>query len=203
VISPSIQVVLFDLDGVLRRFDPAHGAAIEYRYGLAPGALARAVFDASLIRAAVTGQLSRAGWIAAAGRAAGSVEAAHAFLGYRGRVDEEAAALAAALRAEGLVVGLLTNATNTLDEELTAVGLGGSFDAVFNSSALGVAKPDPRIYARALAALGVPAGAVAFTDDRPENVEAARRAGWRAAVFEGAGAWRRALRGWGVACGSC
>lgn len=44
-------------------------------------------------------------------------------------------------------------------------------------------KPEPEIYEAAAAVAGVAAESIFFTDDRPENVAAARRAGWRAELF--------------------
>ncbi|MFD9698966.1 HAD-IA family hydrolase [Lentzea sp. NPDC059081] len=48
-------------------------------------------------------------------------------------------------------------------------------DAVFNSSRLGLAKPDPAIYRRVLAEFGYSTGV--FCDDTAENAAAAREAG--------------------------
>lgn len=44
-------------------------------------------------------------------------------------------------------------------------------------------KPEPEIYEAAAAVAGVPPESIFFTDDRPENVAGARRAGWRAELF--------------------
>ena len=55
-------------------------------------------------------------------------------------------------------------------------------------------KPDPKIYADAIAAAGVDAGEIFFTDDKPENVEAAIKAGMDAVVLESAEQLTRELR---------
>ena len=44
-------------------------------------------------------------------------------------------------------------------------------------------KPDAHIYAVAEEAAGVHADGIYFTDDRAENVAAARAAGWQAELF--------------------
>jgi len=44
----------------------------------------------------------------------------------------------------------------------------------------GLRKPDDAIYAHVERATGVPGGQIVFFDDVEENVEAARRRGWRA-----------------------
>lgn len=46
------------------------------------------------------------------------------------------------------------------------------------------AKPDPAYYQRALAQFGVPAEESLFIDDRPENIESARRLGFHCVLYE-------------------
>jgi putative hydrolase of the HAD superfamily len=94
---------------------------------------------------------------------------------------------ARALRAAGYKVGLVTNnvreASGTWRALLPVEEL---FDVVIDSSEVGMRKPNPAIYLRALELLGVddPASAV-FLDDAPGNVEGARRAGlWGILVDE-------------------
>lgn len=193
-----MRILLFDLDGVLRRFDPAVGAALEQEHGLSPGALPRAAFSGTYIQAVVTGRVSRARWIQAAGTIAGSIPAMQAFLTHYGEPDPDMVALARGIRADGLPIGLLTNATETLPAELAHVGLTDDFDVIFSSAALGVAKPDPAIYAAVLSALALPAGAVGFIDDGADNAAAAAAAGMLAHHFTGIGplrAWLRRVRG--------
>ncbi len=188
--------MLFDLDGVIRHFDPADAARLEVAHGLSPGALARRAFDPTLLLPAIRGRTSRSEWIRGLGEALGSPEAAAAYLGLRGRLDRDVLALVDVLEAQGVRVGLLTNATDSLPEELAALGLAGRFDVVFNSSELGVVKPEPELYAAVVAALGVPAGHVGFTDDSASNVEAAKEAGLRATRFDGAAALAATLGRW-------
>src|SRR5690606_1701751 len=56
----------------------------------------------------------------------------------------------------------------------------GRFDPMLFSCELGMLKPSPEIFARALDRLGEPAERVLFVDDGPNNVEGAIRAGMRA-----------------------
>lgn len=67
-------------------------------------------------------------------------------------------------------------------------------DAVLFSCEIGVAKPAPEAYRRAVAAAGVPAPACLFIDDLAENVEGARRCGLQALQFTAIPALRAALR---------
>jgi HAD superfamily hydrolase (TIGR01509 family) len=59
-------------------------------------------------------------------------------------------------------------------------------------------KPSPAMYQAALEATGSRAEECFFTDDRAENVEAARALGIRAEVFRGQAALEEALRDAGV-----
>ena len=51
---------------------------------------------------------------------------------------------------------------------------------------MGLEKPDPKAYQLLLEQLALPANEVVFIDDKEENVEAARKLGVDAIVFESA-----------------
>lgn len=74
----------------------------------------------------------------------------------------------------------------------------GAFDAAFVSAHLGLAKPDPAIYAALEAGTGHSGGALLFADDRPENVAAAAARGWQTHLFTDAQGWRARLRAEGL-----
>ncbi len=59
-------------------------------------------------------------------------------------------------------------------------------------------KPEPEIYTAAAELAGVEPGEIFFTDDRPENIEAAREAGFDAEPFSTAAATVKQLRERGV-----
>ncbi len=84
-------------------------------------------------------------------------------------------------------------------EELARGPLAGHLDRVLASHHLGVRKPDPSFYLALLERLDQPAGAVAFVDDREENVAAALEVGMPAHRFMGAGTLRAWLVDLGVA----
>ena len=69
----------------------------------------------------------------------------------------------------------------------------------FASHVVGHRKPDPEGYARVAAALGADAGACLLIDDRIENVEGARGAGWQAHHFTGVAGLRDRLSDAGMA----
>jgi putative hydrolase of the HAD superfamily len=86
----------------------------------------------------------------------------------------------AALRERGLRLGVVSNWDPRLPELLDRLDLAGYFDAVVYSSAVGVEKPDRRIFLEALRRLGVEAGeALHVGDGRLEDVEGAMGAGMR------------------------
>jgi HAD superfamily hydrolase (TIGR01509 family) len=84
------------------------------------------------------------------------------------------------LKARGLGLGIVTDTMYPLAWKLAwlaEVGLGGCFDAVACSTAVGTRKPAPAIYQHALDALGLGAGDVAFVGHDARELEGARRVG--------------------------
>jgi epoxide hydrolase-like predicted phosphatase len=91
-----------------------------------------------------------------------------------------------ALRARGLRTALVTNNAREFGAGWRAmIPIAELFDAVIDSSEVGVRKPDPAIFSLALRELGgvAPEHAV-FLDDFPGNVEAARRLGMHGVLVE-------------------
>ena len=70
----------------------------------------------------------------------------------------------------------------------------GWFDGIVISGELGVAKPDPRIFAHVLETYGLRADATVFVDDLPANVAAAATAGMQPILFTDPAALRVSLR---------
>ena len=196
----TIEAVVFDLDGVVRHWDTELNASIERRHGLAPGAILDTAFAPDLGTAAVTGALDYRTWADRVAERLGSPEAVAEWGAFRGHVDPEAVELVDAVRAGGCRVGLLSNATTRLEEDLAHLGLGDSFDVIFNTAVLGVCKPDPEVYRRVVDALGLPADQVVFTDDTPSWAEAATEVGLHGIPFTGVARLREELRGLGVRC---
>lgn len=89
------------------------------------------------------------------------------------------------LRELGIRVGILTNGPSAFQRrKLETSGIGVEVDAVAVSGELGVAKPDPAAFERALALLGATAAETAMVGDSLENdVLGALRAGLAAAVW--------------------
>jgi HAD superfamily hydrolase (TIGR01509 family) len=196
----TIEAVVFDLDGVVRHWDTELNASIERRHGLAPGAILDTAFAPDLGTAAVTGTLDYGTWAARVAERLGSPEAVAEWGAFRGHLDPDAVELVAAVRAGGCQVGLLSNATTRLEEDLAFLGLDGTFDVVFNTARLGVCKPDPQVYRRVVDAVGVPADQIVFTDDTPSWAEAATAVGLHGIPFTGVTHLRAELQRLGVRC---
>lgn len=87
------------------------------------------------------------------------------------------------LRGRGLKVGILSNTLPDLVPSLVHLGIADLVDAPLSSCALGLHKPDPQVFSLAAQALGLPPAEVLFIDDRPENVEGARKVGMPARLI--------------------
>jgi putative hydrolase of the HAD superfamily len=88
---------------------------------------------------------------------------------------------AAALQSAGVPTGILSNMGDAMEAGIVArfPWIAGFQHRTFSHN-LGIAKPDERIYRHAIAAVGEPAAATLFIDDRLENIEAARAVGLHA-----------------------
>lgn len=91
-----------------------------------------------------------------------------------------------ALRARGVPVFALSNfGVDSFALAERHFGFLAEFDRRYLSGHLRLLKPDPRIYAAVEADCGLPPEDLLFTDDRAENVAAARARGWPAHRFTG------------------
>ncbi|OJF13706.1 HAD family hydrolase [Couchioplanes caeruleus] len=175
------QAMLIDLDGVVRRWDPAVAAAAEAEHSLPDGVLMRTAFSWDLLRPAVAGEITDAEWmyLIAKRLPLPEDEAAAAvaqWQKHRGTVNPEALAFVREVRAAGRPVGLATNATDRLREDLESLGLIGEFDAILSSWELKIHKPAPEFFAQATAALGIDPPWVLFVDDDDRVIRGARAA---------------------------
>jgi len=176
------RALLIDLDGVLRRWDPAVPAGVESSCGLPPGTLLATAMSWDIYRPAMAGEITDEQWMGLiaerlplpAERAAAAVAE---WQTHRGYVDDEVLAFVREVRAAGLPVGLATNATDRLRGDLTTLGLDGEFDEVLSSWELKIHKPAPEFFEKARAALGLEAPWIMFVDDDDRAIRGARVAG--------------------------
>jgi len=179
------KAVLCDIDGVLRHWPPVE--ELELAHGLPPGTLAAAAFIPDRLIPAITGLVTdeqwRAGIETAIATKCGSRATAHSVVSAWSNqlpvVDAEVVALLRAVR-RSVPVALVSNATTRLEDDLRRQGLDDLADAVVNSSRIGYAKPDPRVYISAAERVRTPVRQCLFIDDTAANVAAAQHVGMTA-----------------------
>jgi HAD superfamily hydrolase (TIGR01509 family) len=104
--------------------------------------------------------------------------------------EPEAAEALALARGAGLVTGVVSNSNGTIRRILETLGLARHLDFVLDSHEEGLEKPDPRLFARALARAGVGASEAAYIGDfYSVDVLGARRAGIDAVLMDPGGCW--------------
>lgn len=204
-----IEGVLVDAGGVL--VDPnwatasevlaRHGVEVQpERLAAADPVTKRELDDAEVIRG-TTDLARRERWLARMLRHAGAdfdpeaVEAAtdaleqmHRERGIWEVVPAGAAEALDRLRAAGLRLSLASNAEPLLRQKLGELALADRFDHLAISGEMGIEKPDPRFFLRALEAIGVqPERAVHIGDLYEVDVVGARSAGLEAILVDVAG----------------
>ena len=201
----SVGAVLLDMDGVIRHWHGTDRAA-EDAGGIPPGTLVEFMFEVPEYAATQVGDATYEEWVAALERVlsvkfgakcARQVAAVWA-LG-RGDIDAEMVSLIRELRTQ-VPVGLLSNATDRLAQDLEHHGLHDAFDVVLSSAQLRMAKPEPAIFRHAAEALGKRPEDCFFADDLIANVEGARSVGMRASVFTSHQELQSELRSLGLRC---
>lgn len=101
----------------------------------------------------------------------------------------EVPAMLRALRADGLRAAVLSNGSPMmLADAFGNAGLAPQIDALLSVEAVGVFKPDRRVYALAETRLGLPAGRMVFVSANPWDTQAAHAAGFRCLRVNRAGA---------------
>ena len=104
-----------------------------------------------------------------------------------------------ALRTKQIPVFALTNfGVESFDYAVTQYSFLDEFDRRFISGHMKVIKPDAEIYRQVEEGCGIAPDSLLFTDDREENIGAARSRGWRTHLFEGSQGWACRLVGEGL-----
>jgi putative hydrolase of the HAD superfamily len=80
-------------------------------------------------------------------------------------------------------LALLSNTPEPLAATMESAAWAGHFAHHFYSCRLRLTKPDPAIFRHVLTELGAAATDVTFVDDRPENIDSARKLGIRGVLF--------------------
>lgn len=190
--APTTRVCLFDMDGVVRQWQPQYALAAEATCGLPAGALRATAFSIPEYDASLRGDITFAEWCSATQRAlavryphAAAALAVTKWQADKGWVDPDVVSMIRRAR-RFVAVGLLSNAHDALSSDLEYLGLADLFDVVICSAEVGLIKPDLRLYRESARMFDVSPAECFFTDDLTVNVRAARRAGLDAEVFTGA-----------------
>lgn len=201
VASQRPDFVLFDLGGVVCRFDPDRRAArLAEAMGVTPRDVSALVFDSGFDEECDLGVYSEAE-ILERFRSFGFREDIHAlrrhwisaFEPVPGVID-----LASELRAGGVTVATFTDNGPVLLAVVDTLLPRRAFDQHVFSCMLGATKPDPDAFRAGLALLNVSAVEVFFVDDKAQNINAARTLGIRAEQASTAGEVESALRSVGL-----
>ena len=181
----AIDGVLFDLGGVVMESPLATIARYERDHGLPAQAVNRAIRasgDTGAWARLERGELSLEAFLApfeADCRACGiEVDGARLMRAIAGASAPRPLMVEAIrrIRARGLRTGALTNNWVSASPR-PAHPVRAHFDVFVESSAVGLRKPDPRIYELACRELGLPPARTAFLDDIGVNLKAARALG--------------------------
>jgi putative hydrolase of the HAD superfamily len=106
------------------------------------------------------------------------------------RADREAAQALRHARDAGLSVGVISNSNGSVQRALEGADLAAQLDFVIDSSVVGVAKPDPGIFALGLRAAGArPDETVYVGDSYFVDVLGAQQAGLGAVLFDPGRLW--------------
>ena len=182
--------LLLDLAGVLADFDrDGRIARLAAAAGLSAAEVSARLYDSGLVDAADAGELNAAQLRAELIGRLGLPDAADVDALWASAFTPDPAALAVLARLDpALPRGVLTNNDALLAELLPRrfPDLFAGMDPIAFAGALGVAKPDPAAYLRAIKHWPVDPGEVLFVDDSAANVDGARAAGLRAAPATGA-----------------
>ena len=188
----ALRAVLFDVDGTLYKRDTALRAFLTAQYEKRVdllGALPLQAFIDKFVAYDANGSVRRdVVYPRILSEIGGDVSAAPVLVadyvdGYNAycRAPDDLFPTLERLRADGLRLGIVTNGQVPIQEHTIAgLGLTHAFDAILISDAEGIRKPDPEIFRRALARLGVAAAEAAYVGDNPEaDIAGARSAGMR------------------------
>lgn len=178
-----IKAVITDFDGVIRHWTRDKTGAVEAQCKLAPRTLSSVCFHPDLLEPAIRGHCTKEQWFDRAhecllARYGQGVADAYleAWKTERYQIDADLLTQYQSLFPDAQRV-LATNATSGLPTALADAGLASAFRVVFNSSAMGVIKPEKQYFQAMLMSLGLNAREVLFIDDSATNVAAARELG--------------------------
>ncbi len=181
----SIKAVIFDADGVLvfpyrfaEHLTREHQITQDATQAFWQGKFLDCILGKADLKAVLPPYLKEWGWH-------GSVEEfMQLWFSVEDAVDTRVLETVKSLRKAGLVCCLASNQEPHRAEYMKEVmGFSAHFDHLFFSGVLGMKKPDARFYEAVEAALGLSGEQIAFWDDSPRHVDAAKERGWQAELY--------------------
>jgi putative hydrolase of the HAD superfamily len=187
--TTEIQAIIFDYGGVIMDMRWDYARELEKRHALPDLALVETLYSSNgAWREIEVGRGDRETWlreahVALEQRAGTSLPPLHEDWRAQQRLIARNVELVERLRPP-YRTSVLSNADTTLVERLRdGWRIHHLFDDVVCSADVGLAKPDPRIYALAAERMRLPASACVFVDDLERNLEPARAAGMHTVHF--------------------
>lgn len=186
-----MRFLYFDLGNVLIHFSQERGCRQMAKVaGVTPDQVHHALFETDLLEEVESGRIDDEAFYEAFCQLMGTrpppAELAHAGCDIFS-INASMTPLVDSLRDSGVKMGILSNTCAAhwrfVKEHFTILD---QFTIHATSFELGAIKPAPLIYEKAANLAGADPGDIFFTDDRMENVEGARQAGWDAVLFTGA-----------------
>ncbi len=178
-----VRFIYFDINGCLVRFFHRAFASIAHDTGLSPDAIETAFWQYN--DAICTGAMSIADFNKAFAKDLGQphIDWQKYYLGAVDPINEMHELVRWA--GENYRIGLLSNIGSGFIDDMLKAGLlpNVAYDAIVDSSKVGVLKPDPKIYDIAESMAGVAANEILLIDDTRANLMPAQRAGWHVMWF--------------------
>lgn len=198
-----IKCVFFDFDDVLRTWEYQLDG-IQEKFGIPLSVFCEVAFASENLEPAITGQVTDEMW---RGRVRSilvdrfpDLDAGGAWDMWSNRTGvliPEVLELIKETKSR-VKIGMISNATSRLNQDLRHHGIFELFDYIINTSEIGVVKPSSLVFLHALKTAGLRPEEAFFTDDKAENVEGATNLGIVGHVFENATGLRTALTDAGV-----
>lgn len=199
-----LSLILFDLNGVLYRYDRdtriAHLARVS---GRPPDAIRAAIWDSGFEDSGDAGALDADAYLRRFGERMGWNLAEIDWIdAQRNAVEPIASAQALLPRIRsGVQLAVLTNNNLLVRRHFAALYpeiAARAGERVHVSAEFGARKPDPQVYRRCLERIGTAPAASLFIDDSPANVAGAREAGLHGLLYRDPEALAGELRGRGL-----
>ena len=187
----SIETVVFDLDGVLSRYDfPRRLEVLAAGSGLTPAEIEARIFTSGFDERADEGAYTADEYMAEFARRLGRPVSTEQWLEARAAGMTEDLEMLELVRAVGRRAGvaMLTNNGPVLQQHFARVAprIAETFgERALFSCAFGAGKSGTRVFDLLLAEIGAGADTTLFVDDTPEYIENAREAGLSTHLFTG------------------